>query len=104
MISTNEPTSFINSDDRIGRECWNFRCSGDTGEICDWCGLHNGLPQICCNGRGDYTMNHANCNGAEYTNNIWGHQCVVLPTQDQEGSEISRDESSDNRKCGSSGS
>jgi len=63
--------------DRIGQECWNQGCWGNTGEICDWCGTHNGQAQICCNGRADYTNNHANCAGAEYTSSIWGHQCVV---------------------------
>ena len=71
--------------DRIGEECWNVGCDGDTGEICEWCGLHDGHSQICCNLRDDYTNNHANCDGAEYTTDISGHQCVILPTQNQIG-------------------
>lgn len=65
--------------DRNGLECWNAGCRGDSGEVCDWCGLHNDQEQICCNGRAEYLNNHPNCNGAQFNSGIGGHQCVVKP-------------------------
>jgi len=82
---TQHPTEGSNGVDRRGEECWNAGCWGNTGAICDWCGLHNGEPQICCNGRDDYTNNHPNCDGLVYTSNIGGHQCVVLSSGGDNG-------------------
>jgi len=80
--TTNTPSiSPTTGVDRNGEECWNAGgCAGDTGGICEWCGTHDGEFQICCNGRDDYTANHPNCDGAEYSSTISSHQCVVLPS------------------------
>jgi len=74
-----EPCKVDLDADRNGIECWNAGCSGNTGEVCDWCGLHFGQQQICCNGREGYLHNHPNCDNAQFNSDIQGHQCVVKP-------------------------
>merc|ERR1719494_270922 len=65
---------------RNGQECWTAGgCGGDTGEICEWCGLSDGKPQLCC--RPFWETNHPNCDGARYESNV-GHQCVVEPNSE----------------------
>merc|ERR1719204_118879 len=82
---TSAVSFFLTILDRNGQECWYAGCSDDTGEICDWCGLHDGYPQLCC--RVDWPSNHGNCDGLQYNSDIFGHQCVAynrinLPTSD----------------------
>jgi len=67
--------------DRNGQECWVAGdCRGDSGEVCDYCGLHNGEAQICCQ-RGR-AMNHFSCPTTGYNSLVQGHQCVV-PLEEQ---------------------
>jgi len=60
------------------RFCWHRGCRGDTGDICDYCGKHDGEPMLCC--RADWPWNHPNCpkDRSSYNSQVyWHHQCVL---------------------------